>query len=150
MKEQIDKFDLGVEFLIVGMDSLQLPHLATLHNPGTIKQHDLEGFWAIGSGMQLAIRSLTTKRYPVCGLPAERLVVDVCYAKFDAETGGGIGPDTTVIVMNSKGMWSEIDARLVKRLKANWYRARRRIPSGELVRDILRNLQNHGLKMQTL
>jgi len=145
-KRNIDKFDLGVSFLIVGADPLGLPHIAALNNPGDIIPHDLTGMWAIGSGATLALASLTAHQYPINGLTAEAVVVPVCEAKFDAETGGGIGPDTTVVVVGPRGIWSTVDPRLITRIKNNWRRARRQRPSKEIVRLILADLETHGVK----
>jgi len=151
LKQKIENFDLRVHFLIVGVDLLGLPHIAELQNPGNITPHDLTGMWAIGSGDHLAMASLTAHHYPVCGLSAEQLVIPVCDAKFDAETGGGIGPETTVIVIGSSGHWAPVDSRLVARAKRNWQRSRKRLPSPELVGDIRRDLVRQGVKlMQSL
>ena len=149
IKKKIEAHDLGVQFLIVGVDSHGLPHIAEVSNPGKVVQHDLEGMWAIGSGVRMAMGSLTTHQYPICGLSAEALVVPVCEAKFDAWTGGGIGPDTTVVVIGPRGMWAQVDPRIIKRIEANWKRARRRQPSNEIVRLIRNDLEGHGIKQFT-
>ena len=58
MKYQIDAINLDCVLLVLGFDEDSRAHIFTVEEPGVICNHDLSGFWAIGSGANRALSSL--------------------------------------------------------------------------------------------
>jgi len=90
--------DLECQFLVAGFDRDGDGHILTIENPGTVRNHDPVGFWAIGSGANSALGILFF--HSVRGdLPLARVLYHVCEAKFMAESALGVGKHTTVRVL---------------------------------------------------
>jgi 20S proteasome alpha/beta subunit len=63
IKYQIDAINLDCVFLVLGFDDDNNAHIFTVEDPGIISNHDLQGFWAIGSGANRALSSLFFQSY---------------------------------------------------------------------------------------
>src|ERR1035437_9903756 len=59
MKYQVDSVRLGSALMIYGYDDKAVPHIFTVDDDAGYENHDLYGFWTIGSGASVAISSLT-------------------------------------------------------------------------------------------
>jgi hypothetical protein len=111
--------DPALEFLVFGFDGSGRAHIFTVSNPGVITYHDNEGFWAIGSGQQIAITALMFHQYnQLCPMPWS--IYHVCEAKFMAEKAPGVGKESFVIVMNQKSGFRWYPASHVAAIRDVW------------------------------
>jgi 20S proteasome alpha/beta subunit len=96
-------FDLGVELIVAGMDSLG-GHLHTVGNPGGWQQcHDPIGTIAVGSGAIHAIQSMIGYRHSAAE-PVKETVYRVFSSKRRAELAPGVGHDTDLMILNGNGV----------------------------------------------
>lgn len=101
MKYQLDQLSLDCSFLVFGRDQLGEAHIFTVEDPGIVCNHDLYGFWAIGSGGNRALSSLFFQEYRQ-SLPDWKAFYYIAEAKFMAE-GGAVGSDTLVTIKYKDG-----------------------------------------------
>jgi ATP-dependent protease HslVU (ClpYQ) peptidase subunit len=99
--EELKAFRLGITFLVCGFSETQYAQMFCITDPGRIRELHQMDYWAIGSGVYHALSALTGR--PIASLPISEVVYRCCEAKFVAESASGIGPDTTVHVMNANG-----------------------------------------------
>lgn len=96
-------FDLGVELIVAGMDSLG-GHLHSVGNPGGWQQcHDPIGTIAVGSGAIHAIQSMIGYRHSAAE-PVKETVYRVFSSKRRAELAPGVGHDTDLMILNADGL----------------------------------------------
>lgn len=112
--EEIDAFSLGIELLVYGFGTNQIPHIFEVTNPGSVTSHDLLGFAVIGSGFHMANASLRRKKMPY---DLESVVYRSLEAKFSAETASGVGGDTSLFVMRPDGMDDSIGFGSIRQIK---------------------------------
>ncbi len=101
--EQIDKFDLGCEFLVCGFPLksgkwMQEPHIFQITNPGKYIPQTLLGYYAIGSGDVSAVTYLA-RRNQNSFVSFEKSLFNAIAAKKLAEKAQGVSEDTVVIVL---------------------------------------------------
>jgi hypothetical protein len=97
--DEIEKFDLGCEFLVAGFSSpTSGPYVFQIVNPGRYVPHSLVGYWAIGSGNINAITYLA-RRNQGTHSGFERSLYNAIAAKKLAEKAEGVGTKTTVYVL---------------------------------------------------
>jgi len=101
LKYQLDQIGLDCSFLVFGTDAEGKAHIFTVEDPGVACNHDLYGFWAIGSGGNRALSSLFFQEYSQ-SLPERAAFYYIAEAKFMAE-GGSVGSDTLVMVRRNDG-----------------------------------------------
>lgn len=89
----------GLYFLVAGYDTNGGPHIFSINPPGKVENHDLTGFWAIGSGEYSALGSLFFQSYNKEFI-SERAVYHICEAKFMAERAAGVGPTSSILILN--------------------------------------------------
>jgi len=115
MKYQLDQIQLDCSFLIFGRDELGDAHILTVEDPGVVCNHDLYGFWAIGSGANRALSSLFFQHYNIATVEWKALYY-IAEAKFMAE-GSGVGDKTLVLIKRRNGhSVACLSSRLLKNL----------------------------------
>ncbi|MBX9829688.1 MAG: hypothetical protein K2Y27_32440 [Xanthobacteraceae bacterium] len=132
----LEKFDLGVQFLVYGYDSNKAPTIFEVSNPGYITDHDVLDYAVIGSGYYMATASL--RRRPL-KYHLESTIYRLLEAKFSAETASGVGKATTLLLMSSGGALSLVDDPSVERIRRIWSSAVN-APDPEDALDIIANL----------
>jgi len=101
--DDIDKFDLGCEFLVSGFPPTgSNPCIFQITNPGRYVPQSLQGYWAIGSGDANAITYLARRNQSDLR-PFASSLYNAIAAKKLAEKAQGIGPDTIVYIMKHGG-----------------------------------------------
>jgi len=127
---ELGQITLGVELLAAGYDVKGLPHIFSVSHPGKVENHDVTGFWAIGSGQYSALGSLYFHSYNKRISPQEALF-HVCEAKFMAERASGVGPASSVLCIGPEGR-GEIGVQEIidlKEIRKIWEKeARPRMP----------------------
>lgn len=103
---EMNKFDLGCEFLVSGFDEEKRPHIFSVQNPGIISHFDEVGFWAIGSGQRPALSSLFFHLFNRES-SLELAVYRIYEAKLMAESALGVGKDTTLLVHRADS-WGDV------------------------------------------
>lgn len=108
LRERIEHHKLDCEFLVFGFDGHSLEtraaHLLHLADPGIVKEYDMPGYWAIGTGAYLALSTLAGRQHSFLSrLPT--VVYDVCEAKFAAESAFGVGRETFVTITDPARRW---------------------------------------------
>jgi 20S proteasome alpha/beta subunit len=89
----------GLSLLVAGYDGNGGPHILSVEHPGVVKNHDIQGFWAIGSGQYGALSSLFFHSYNKRTLP-EETVYHVAAAKFMAEeSSSDVGKTTNLLII---------------------------------------------------
>jgi hypothetical protein len=102
LDNQMAQFNLGVEVLIAGVDGAGA-HVHTVHNPGGAeRQHDTIGYAAIGSGTIHALQSMIGFQHTPKA-DYHQTVFRVYAAKRRAEVAPGVGLDTDVAVISTRG-----------------------------------------------
>jgi hypothetical protein len=114
LRQQVERVDLGGEFLVFGFDERDHPHIFHIKERGVVEDYSRAGFWAIGSGDLAAISALVFHDYKV-ELGLAEAAYYVCMAKFMAERAE-LGRDTDVGYMKSDGSVYTIDAAEVRRI----------------------------------
>ena len=107
---EIGQVSLGPEalyFLVAGYDTRGVPHIFSVSPPGRVENHDVLGFWAIGTGQYSALGSLFFHSYNKNFLPAVALY-HVCEAKFMAEKAAGVGQTSSVLLLEPEGRAEEL------------------------------------------
>jgi hypothetical protein len=103
----------GLSFLAAGYASSAGAHIFSVSHPGKVENHDVIGFWAIGSGQHAALASLFFHSYNKEALYEEALY-RVCEAKFMAEKSAGVGQATSVLILEPDPDWEEGEILQVK------------------------------------
>ena len=91
INKRIEEYDVGVELIVFGYDSRNVPHVFTVIEPGTSENRDHEPFVVIGSGGLLAHKSLLSRDLPLAS--QAEMMCRVLEAKFCAEDDDGVGAD---------------------------------------------------------
>ena len=115
MKYQLDQIELDCAFLVYGHDEKDDAHVFSVEDPGVICNHDLYGFWAIGSGSNRALSSLFFQNFRM-SLPEPEALYYLAEAKFMAE-GGAVGAETLVMIRRKDGSsHGSLSMDLIKKL----------------------------------
>lgn len=105
----------GLSLLIAGYESTGVPHIFSVTHPGVVQNHDIQGFWAIGSGSYGALGHLFFHSYNKKSL-REHTVYHVAAAKFMAEeSSSDVGKTTTLLILDWEppGLVLNIENKLV-------------------------------------
>lgn len=115
LDNQMAQYNLGVELLVVGVDT-NGAQIFSVANPGQPeKQHDVIGYAAIGSGGIHALQTMISFRHsPTTAL--SETVFQVYAAKRRAEVAPGVGQDTDMAIITSGGI-THLDTSTVNKLK---------------------------------
>ena len=118
--------DFDCQLLVYGYDcSKDLPyvdaHIFSVHAPGDVSSHQIPGFWAIGSGADLALSSLAFSGQNHVNSNLEATIWNVCVAKFRAERAHGVGPETELIITSPERPTTHyVDGGLIDELRERW------------------------------
>ena len=122
---ELNRFDIGVELMIVGFDKSGEPRIFTVHNPGRSYSEATLGYAVIGSGSSLATASIRSR-------PAHRSLDEVIYrtleAKFLSETASHVGSSTTVVIIRPdiKKTRTYMSQSHINAIKNEWEKAQKR------------------------
>lgn len=111
---QCAQFNLGLDFLVVGTDE-KGAHIYAVSHPGSVFNLDKLGYGTIGSGAVHAVVSLSLGGQT----PDEHLhqtMFSVYDAKRKAEVAPGVGKETEMAIVDSKGVWM-FPERLLNKLQ---------------------------------
>lgn len=98
--EQIAKFELGTNILLVGFENGKA-QIAEIEENGIGDFGDIH-FHAIGSGQIQAINTLLFQRQSKCN-PLQTTIYNVYKAKKNAEVSSGVGVNTDMLVLTEDG-----------------------------------------------
>ncbi len=89
--ERLEKYRLECELLVFGRGGPGQRHrLMWVHDPGTTRDMDVPGYWAIGQGAHLALGSLAVRQQGTL-VKTPEMIYNACEAKFAAEAAFGVG-----------------------------------------------------------
>ena len=131
LRYRLEAIDLECEFLVAGFDESDNACCFVVEHPGIARRYTTVGYWAIGSGSQSALSSLSFHRYSwwTSGFPL--CIYHVCEAKFMAETALGVGPLTIVVAWKSDGKFYFMRSEDVRRVRESWEASGRpKVPEG--------------------
>lgn len=101
---QSNQFNLGVEIIVAGIEN-EGSHVYYIGNPGILVPFDKIGYNAVGSGAtHVAIKFALDCLHP--NAPLAETLLAVYAAKKSAEVAPGVGQETEIKVVSSKGIWS--------------------------------------------
>jgi hypothetical protein len=116
LTRELDKAEIGAQFIVCGFDSKKSPRLFEVDSPGYAKSCELLRYAVIGSGYHMAMSSLRRKPLDL-SLPS--IVYRLMEAKFSSETASGVGERTTVILKARNGH-IVFDDNTVERIREIW------------------------------
>jgi ATP-dependent protease HslVU (ClpYQ) peptidase subunit len=116
---QMAEVSLDIMFLVFGFEEGQ-PHIFTVDGRGAVANHDISGFWAIGSGCTNALGTLFSLRLPLVFLPEGGVLYTLAKAKFNAESAFGVGRRTVGLKMQSGGSGYSIAHEEIETLREVW------------------------------
>ena len=132
MKYQVDSVRLGSALMIYGYDDKAVPHIFTVDDDAGYENHDLYGFWTIGSGASVAISSLTFGQQGITNGENETFY-QVITAKFMAESVGGVGKSTHVLLIREDGNARVFTTSILAAIKDMWKNfGMPRVPDGAI------------------
>jgi hypothetical protein len=121
IRERIEAHRLGCELLVTGHDPHGVPQIVSVSDPGIVKDHDVAGFWAIGTGWYLALSALAM-RGQCSRFQTLKTVYHVCEAKFLAESAVGVGKETFVCVHRKDRSWAAVTDDHLANIRREWLR----------------------------
>jgi hypothetical protein len=103
LDQQMQQFNLGVEFLLAGVDDTGA-HIYSIQNPGQPEYlHDVIGYAAIGSGAIHAVQSMIGFAHSANAEYQETLF-RVYASKRRSEVAPGVGLDTDMAIISTGGI----------------------------------------------
>jgi 20S proteasome alpha/beta subunit len=121
LRQKIEEYRLGCEFLITGFDHLQNPHILTVEDPGVIKDHGVSGYWAIGSGSLAALGALYAQKHSVYRTTLQA-VYNVTGAKISAESAIGVGRSTFLMIRRKRREMTILKRTEIGLVRKEWER----------------------------
>lgn len=117
--------DFDCEFLLYGYEWIQdVPEadigLFTIRSPGDVSSHELPGFWAIGSGADLALSSLAFSGQNRVNSNLASTIWNVCVAKFRSEHAFGVGHTTELVITSPDASTHLMDEGVIDELREHW------------------------------
>lgn len=135
--KQIEGCNLGIEFLLAGWSPQALwdPRILTINDPGVITDHTLECAWAVGVGADIAQGHLDACFHSMENNFKEGLY-RITEAKIMAEAARGVGPDTTLIWLDHRGISNgkEMPDATLRDFRLAWEMHRQKVPEEILQR----------------
>jgi ATP-dependent protease HslVU (ClpYQ) peptidase subunit len=110
---------LKTDFMLAGINPQGWPRIFSVEEDG-VHHHDRLGFYAIGSGADLANASLYAT-YDAA-LPTNDLIYRLCEAKFRGESALGVGKQTVVLTVDKDGKHERLLPEHVAPIRAAWER----------------------------
>lgn len=102
LNERIRKYDVGLTLLLIGLDD-QGGHIIHVANPGIWRSYDNLGFLCLGMGDRHADNVFAWYKYTP-SIPLGDAVYIAFEAKKKAETAGGVGRATDMIIIDKTGI----------------------------------------------
>jgi len=91
-------YKFSCEFVIFGFDKPSSPHIYSVDEKGSIKQHDNSGFETTGAGGDIAFAELTKYPYhPYLNLGSA--ILAIYFAKCESERVSSVGENTDIAVL---------------------------------------------------
>jgi hypothetical protein len=115
---EIEQYDLGIDFLVAGYHEIH-PHVFTVARRGIVRHYNKPGFWAIGSGHQLALGTLALRGHNSSRSTAETLYA-VLESKFAAEIAPGVGQHTTAGVLTAHSIIRLVPKETIAEVRRVW------------------------------
>lgn len=111
--QQMQQYNLGVEFLLAGADDTGV-HIYSVHNPGRPELlHDVIGYAALGSGGIHAIQSMIGFGHSP-NADYQETVFRAYASKRRSEVAPGVGSDTDMAVISTDGIHRLSDDELAQ------------------------------------
>jgi hypothetical protein len=118
--QDIQRFDLGINFLVAGYHDLTAS-IFTVGRRGHVNYFNKPGFWAIGSGESLAFGALVLRGHNIDRTTEETLYA-VLEAKFCAESARDVGKHTTAGVLDPHALIQVMPAERIDLVRDLWER----------------------------
>ena len=118
MAGMVEQFDLGIEMLVCGFGPHGGAHVLSISNPGSLSDHDLPGFGAVGSGAEMARALLAGRAFD--RHDNATTTYRLCDAKFRVEAAGMAGSVTSVLALNQDGLFAMMSGREVETVRTAW------------------------------
>lgn len=141
---RIDRENLSLQFLVVGFDALDKPHLRIVSAEEPPHDYDSLGFAAIGTGAPAALASLSFAKDHCsfarhCDL--EEAAYFVLSAKFMSESATDVGKETFLMSISAKrGVHHLYDMGAIDTIRQNWLKhgaPQRSIHSIKIIKEVL-------------
>jgi len=115
VQNDIDSYGIELEVLVAGVDATGA-HIHYVADPGTSMTWDSIGYHAVGSGSPHALTTLIANDYNQ-GIPLNKALLITYEAKKIAERAPGVGSNTNVAIINTKGV-NMFDSNEIQTLNA--------------------------------
>jgi 20S proteasome alpha/beta subunit len=115
---------IDLSFLVAGFDEDETSHIFTVCSPGKVDYYTELGFWAIGSGQTHALGSIFNSPKRIRFIGRAGTLYRVCEAKFNAENALGVGPTTSVVIIEKNGARRHLPVDDIDRLRPVWENTR--------------------------
>lgn len=102
LNERIQKYDVGLALLLIGMDDYG-GHIIQIANPGMWRSYDNLGFLCLGMGERHADNVFAWYKYTL-SIPLRDAIYIAFEAKKKAESAGGVGEATDMIIIDNNGI----------------------------------------------
>jgi hypothetical protein len=99
MRQLVRQTKFPCSFLIAGFDDNAIPHLLVVERDGKARICDSWGYWAVGSGQEIALASLARREQNIQRYDTLRSMYHLLEARFDAEVDPGVGKDETLAMV---------------------------------------------------
>jgi hypothetical protein len=127
---KIESVAIDLDLLIYGFDECRRPNIFTLSCPGTTKNFEEIGFWAIGVGQKSALSSLMFQPQNL-NTPLGLTIYHVLEAKFMAESAYTIGKETFLCVYDRDWKRRYLKPGQLAMIRKRWHEeGKPRTPSG--------------------
>ncbi|MGA2349973.1 MAG: hypothetical protein ABSF70_06025 [Terracidiphilus sp.] len=135
------QFNLGVEIIVAGFDETG-SHTYVISHPGQIVSFDKIGYGITGSGATHASIKLALELQHPKSTLADTLLT-VYAAKRAAEVAPGVGKETELYVITSKGIW-QVPDELITELKTAVETERKTKPNTEQIGGMYARLRQNA------
>lgn len=119
VRQAVEQANLNTRLLVCGFDDCDLPHVLTIDDPGVVGEHDVIGYWAVGSGAYQALGSLAFRRHSKAEDTISTLY-NLCEAKFAAESAPGVGVDTVAVIQRGDRSTTTVGKNQIQLLRSEW------------------------------
>jgi hypothetical protein len=146
VRERIEQHSLDCELLLTAQEGdppICNAHVLHVADPGVVKDMEVSGYWAIGSGAYLALSALAVRRQHT-GVMIADMIYNVCEAKFAAESAAGVGKDTFVCAYRPDGTWATLSPEQLAAMRSEWEQVGKPRPA-----KTARNMNSEWIKTAT-
>jgi len=140
---EVQQQRLDLQFLVAGFENRE-PYIFTVTSPGKVTHYSELAFWAIGSGQTNALGSLFNSQTNARFQGRDAVIYRVCEAKFNAENAIGVGPETSLTILNEDGTRITPGFTAVRALRPIWEKTRTKVVPPEATKAIREILQREN------